>query len=97
MATTSKATQPKRTTKTTTKSTTTTTDTTALQAQVTTLQSQVETLTSQVTNLTAALDGRDIDGDGIPDVAGLKTRVDNIVNFLKRKWGQGPMEQNGIT
>jgi hypothetical protein len=98
MATTTKATTPKSATKTPTTTTapTTNTETAVLKSQINNLESQVETLTSQVTNLTAAIEGKDIDGDGIPDVAGLTVRLNNVVNFLGRKFGQGPMENNNV-
>ena len=88
MATTTKATTPKRTTKATKAASST--------AELDALKSQVAQLSAQVENLTAALEGKDIDGDGVADVAGLRLRVDNIVKFMKRMWGEGPMEQNGV-
>jgi hypothetical protein len=76
----------------------TNTDTAKLEAQVATLTEQVATLTSHVTNLNAAVSGgaKDTDGDGVPDVAGLKVRTDNIVKFLIRKYGDCPMEDNNV-
>ena len=94
MATSTQSVTPKKTTK--AKPATTPTTNAALEAQVTTLEAQVATLTAQVTNLTNAIEGQDIDGDGIPDVSGLTDRVNKIVGFLRRKWGEGPMENNGI-
>jgi hypothetical protein len=78
--------------------TSTSADTAELEAQVATLTAQVTTLTAQVTNLKSAVSGgaKDTDGDGIPDVAGLTLRVDNLVLFLQRKHGCGPMEQSGV-
>jgi ribosomal protein S15P/S13E len=94
MATTSAAVSPKKTSK--AKATTATTTEPALEAQVTALETQVATLTAQVTNLTNAIEGQDIDGDGIPDVSGLTDRMNKIVGFLRRKYGEGPMENTGV-
>ena len=92
MATTSKATTPKRASK----ASSANTENDALKAQIAELEKKITKLEGTVTNLTVALEGKDVDGDGIPDVAGLTARVDNIVRFLKRKWGEGPMENSGI-
>lgn len=99
MATTSKATTPKKTTAKPKAAETAPDASTALMtSQIAALQAQVETLTAQVTNLNATVSGgaKDTDGDGIADVAGLTVRVQNIVNFLKRKWGEGPIENSGV-
>ena len=92
MATTSKATTPKRTSKATAAST----ENDALKTQIAELEKKITKLEGTVTNLTVALEGKDVDGDGIPDIAGLTARVDNIVGFLKRKWGEGPMANHNI-
>lgn len=92
MATTSKATSPKRAPK----AAATNTENDALKKQIADLEKKITKLEGTVTNLTVALEGKDVDGDGIPDVAGLTARVDNIVGFLKRKWGEGPMANHNI-
>ena len=92
MATTSKATSPKRAPK----AAATNTENDALKKQIADLEKKITKLEGTVTNLAVALEGKDVDGDGIPDVSGLTARVDNIVRFLKRKWGEGPMESSGI-
>tara|TARA_B100000683_G_scaffold275466_1_gene326352 strand:- start:1633 stop:1914 length:282 start_codon:yes stop_codon:yes gene_type:complete len=92
MATTSKATTPKRTPK----ASSANTENDALKAQIAELEKKITKLEGTVTNLTVALEGKDVDGDGIPDIAGLTARVDNIVGFLKRKWGEGPMANHNI-
>jgi len=98
MATTTKATSLKSAPTKNTTTTPTSTNTAKLEAEVATLTAQVEALTAHVTNLNAAVSGgaKDTDGDGIPDVAGVTVRLNNVVNFLARKFGQGPMEQNNI-
>lgn len=93
MATTSKATAPKRAPKAATPANT---ENDALKEQVDAMEKKIAKLEGLVTNLTVALEGKDVDGDGIPDIAGLKARVDNIVGFVKRKWGEGPAEQAGL-
>ena len=92
MATTSKATTPKRTPK----ASSANTENDALKAQIAELEKKITKLEGTVTNLTVALECKDVDGDGIPDIAGLTARVDNIVGFLKRKWGEGPMANHNI-
>ena len=92
MATTSKATTPKRTPK----ASSANTENDALKAQIAELEKKITKLEGTVTNLTVALEGKDVDGDGIPDIAGLTARVDTIVGFLKRKWGEGPMANHNI-
>ena len=69
---------------------------TATKSQVAELEKKIANLEAQVTNLTVALEGQDVDGDGIPDIAGLTARVDNIIGFIKRKWGEGPTEAAGL-
>ena len=93
MATTSNATSPK---KAPAKAAAKTTENDALKTQIAELEKKITKLEGTVTNLTVALEGKDVDGDGIPDVAGLTARVDNIVRFLKRKWGEGPIENSGV-
>ncbi len=93
MATTSKATSPKRAPA---KAPAANTENDALKKQIADLEKKITKLEGAVTNLTVALEGKDVDGDGIPDVAGLTARVDNIVGFLKRKWGEGPMANHNI-
>ena len=92
MATTSKVTSPKKAPK----ASTTNTENDALKKQIAEMQEKITKLESSVTNLTVVLEGQDVDGDGIPDIAGLTVRVDNIVRFLKRKWGEGVCEQIGL-
>lgn len=94
MATTSKATAPKR--ERAAKTPATTSEASASQSQVTELEKKIAKLEAQVTNLTVALEGQDTDGDGIPDISGLTARVDNIIGFMRRKWGEGPIEQAGL-
>jgi hypothetical protein len=93
MATTSKATQPKKTTR---PAKAAEPEASAAESQIKNLEAQVATLTAQVANLSSAVQGKDIDGDGIPDIAGLTARVDNIVRFLTRRHGEGPMENSGV-
>ena len=92
MATTSKATSPKRAPK----AAATNTENDALKSQIAELEKKITKLEGTVTNLTVALEGKDVDGDGIPDIAGLTARVDNIVGFLKRKWGEGPARDHNL-